>query len=75
MGYSLCTERWRYTAWLPRETPGAAPAATELYDLARPGGESRNLAHQPEHAELVADLDRQLRAGWRAALPTPIPPP
>ncbi|MGI9243029.1 MAG: sulfatase [Verrucomicrobiales bacterium] len=54
-GYSIRTERWRYTEWLE----GAA--GRELYDHRRDAGEVTNLADLPEHAELVAELSARLK--------------
>mgnify|MGYP000477658907 CR=1 FL=1 len=61
-GRSLRTERWRYTEW-GEEGP------VELYDHATDPGEYRNLATDPAHAAIRAQLRERLRAGWRAALP------
>lgn len=66
MGYSMRTARYRYTEW---KAADKAPAAIELYDQVADPGETANLAARPGHQPLVAQLSRQLRAGWRAALP------
>lgn len=50
MGYSVRTERWRYTEW-----DGGA-LGTELYDHDSDAGESRNLAGEPDHKDVVARL-------------------
>jgi uncharacterized sulfatase len=63
MGYSLRTERWRYTEW------DGGKAGVELYDHdADPKG-LRNLANDEAQAKVVEDLKAQLAAGWKAALP------
>jgi arylsulfatase A-like enzyme len=67
MGYSMRTDRYRYTEWLPRN--GGDPLATELYDHEEDPQENVNLAGQPENKQLVAKLRRQLQAGWEAAKP------
>ena len=54
-GYSIRTERWRYTEWLGGE------AGRELYDHANDSDEVHNLALKPEHAETIANLSQQLR--------------
>jgi len=67
MGYSMRTERYRYTEWVPRD--GGEPVARELYDHQTDPAENVNLARRPEHAQLIEELSRQLHAGWKAALP------
>ena len=59
---SLRTERWRYTQW-------GSPDKAELYDHQGDPGEFTNLAADPEHAEVVAELRQLLNASWKAALP------
>lgn len=54
-GYSIRTERWRYTEWLEGK------AGRELYDHASDSDEVHNLADKPEHRETVAGLSKQLR--------------
>ncbi len=54
-GYSIRTERWRYTEWLEGN------AGRELYDHRSDAGEVINLADRPEHAALVAELSAQLK--------------
>jgi len=68
MGYSMRTDRYRYTRWQANKDPDQRVAA-ELYDHANDPRETVNLADQPGHAETIAQLDKQLAAGWRAALP------
>ena len=68
MGYSMRTERYRFTAWLHRDDPSKV-AALELYDHQTDPQENQNLAKRTEHAALVAQLTTQLRAGWKAAAP------
>ncbi|MEO0413614.1 MAG: sulfatase-like hydrolase/transferase [Verrucomicrobiota bacterium] len=54
-GYSIRTERWRYTEWLEGE------AGRELYDHASDPEEVTNLAEEPEHQERIAELSAQLK--------------
>jgi arylsulfatase A-like enzyme len=66
MGYSMRTDRYRYTEWSQGET---ALLARELYDHATDPAENVNQAQSPAHADLVRDLSARLHAGWKAALP------
>ena len=54
-GYSLRTERWRYTEWL------GGKAGRELYDHANDPGEIRNLANTGGQKDLIARLSKRLR--------------
>jgi iduronate 2-sulfatase len=55
MGYTIRTDRWRYTEW-----DGGA-RGTELYDAETDPGELRNVAAQPAHHATVAELQWRLR--------------
>lgn len=55
MGYSIRTERWRYTEW-----DGGAKGV-ELYDAAGDPDELRNLADDPAYRVPMTDLRRRLR--------------
>ena len=66
MGYSMRTERWRYTEW--RQANDVA--ARELYDHQSDPDENVNLANQSEHKATIAALAGQLKAGWRQAAPS-----
>lgn len=66
MGYSVRTERYRFTEW---RMPEQARNAIELYDHRADPFETVNVAGRPENAELLASLGKVLRDGWRAALP------
>ena len=67
MGYSMRTERFRYTQWQDRKT--GKVMARELYDHKIDPQENVNVAAQPEYAKDVNRLSRMLKRGWRAALP------
>ena len=67
MGYSMRTDRWRYTRWVAGGS--GEVVARELYDHQDDRIESVNLADRPEHAELIRKLDEQAVAGWKAAKP------
>jgi iduronate 2-sulfatase len=62
MGYSMRTDRFRYTEWLQEKKC----IASELYDHQQDPGETENISHQ---SPLSKSLSDQLHRGWRAALP------
>jgi len=68
MGYTLRTDRWRYTEWRDRKTRKAA--ARELYDHEADPGENVNVASRRENRATVAGLAKMLAAGWKAARPS-----
>ena len=55
-GYSVRTDRWRYTEW-----EGGQQGA-QLYDMDKDPGETTNLAQDARHAETVSDLKARLAA-------------
>jgi iduronate 2-sulfatase len=65
-GDSVKTDRHRYTEW--RDKQGKM-FARMLYDHHVDLAENVNTAERPENRQLVAELRRMLREGWRAALP------
>jgi len=65
MGYSVRDPRWRLTVWREQGTPRVV--ATELYDEMNDPAETRNLAADPGHAEVIDRLSRYL--------PEPAAPP
>ena len=69
MGYTMRTDRYRFTVWVSN-ADHAKVEATELYDHQTDPQENYNIAKKPENAELVAKLMAQWKAGWQAAKPT-----
>jgi uncharacterized sulfatase len=63
MGYSVRTERWRYTEW------DSGKAGAELYDHQSDPNEWNNLAKDPKFTKTVAELKSLLPK------PTPLPAP
>jgi iduronate 2-sulfatase len=59
MGYSIRTDRYRYTQWIDRGTREAKE--TELYDHRRDPGETANVANDPAHADIVEQLSAKLQ--------------
>jgi len=68
MGYSMRTDRYRYTEWQAKRGAGET-VATELYDHEADPGENVNIAGAAESAALVQELSAMLEAGWQGALP------
>lgn len=70
MGHSMMTGRYHYVEWRPwdhdSKTAGEL-VAVELYDLDEDPGETVNVAARPANADLVAELARDLAAGWKTA--------
>ena len=81
MGYSVRTERYRYSEWLKFNftTEVYKPIwtnieGTELYDYLIDPEETVNRVHHEDYQDVVFELRDLLRAGWRSALPYPDPP-
>ena len=56
MGYSVRTEKWRYTEW------DDGKRGRQLYDEADDPAELKNLAEDPKHAKVIAEMQRLLRS-------------
>ncbi|MEY4938455.1 MAG: hypothetical protein RIQ93_190 [Verrucomicrobiota bacterium] len=69
MGYSMRTERYRFTVWVARDDHSKVDAV-ELYDQETDPQENTNIAQAPANAALVAQLMAQWRAGWKGATPS-----
>ena len=70
MGYSMRTDRYRYTEWIDRE---GAVVGRELYDLAELGFGTVNLADRSAHRALVEDLSARVRGPAQARASTLAP--
>lgn len=68
MGYTMRTDRYRFTIWHPVKAPDNI-LATELYDYQVDPGENENVAGKPEYAEIVGKLREKLQRGWHDARP------
>lgn len=66
MGYTMRTERFRYTEWQDRKT--GEVMARELYDHEKDPQENINAAAHPQYEQDVKQLAVMLKKGWRAAL-------
>ena len=63
MGYSVRTERWRYTEW------DGGKAGVELYDQVEDPHEWHNIAKEQRYAKAVSDMKRLLPATRPAEIP------
>ena len=75
MGYSLRTDRYRYTEWPTFSYQTHKPNwndlhGVELYDHTIDPEENANRAEDPAYASLRHQLSWRLRAGWRQASPS-----
>jgi arylsulfatase A-like enzyme len=66
MGYSMRTDRYRFTEWRGIKNDFRA---YELYDHEADPEENVNIANLSENEALVARLTEMLHAGWQAARP------
>jgi arylsulfatase A-like enzyme len=65
LGYSVRTERWRYTEW------DEGKKGIELYDHDADPKEHKNLARDPAHAKAIEELKALLHAPRQAMAPGP----
>lgn len=66
MGYSMKTDRYRFTQWA---VPEKDFVKYELYDHEKDPQENVNVASKPEYAEKVKELAAMLKSGWKKATP------
>jgi arylsulfatase A-like enzyme len=67
MGYSLRTNRYRYTRWVHQST--GETSGIELYDYREDPNEKINLAGSGSHQRIVRELEEMLNEGWQGAAP------
>ena len=68
MGYSMRTDRYRFTVWVDRKDHTKIEA-NELYDHQTDPQENVNIAGDPANAALVGQLMEQWGKGWQGAKP------
>ena len=78
MGYSMKTDRYRYTEWVQRANAGAPKGAEwkagkvearELYDHRADPAENVNLAELSDQTSVVERMAGMMDAGWEGARP------
>ena len=68
MGYTMRTDRHRFTVWVGRKDHTEVDAM-ELYDHQNDPQENTNIANDPANAQLVKQLMEQWKQGWKGAKP------
>jgi iduronate 2-sulfatase len=65
MGFSIQTDRYRYTEWIKGSTGELLDR--DLFDHEKDPDENVNISKQPENAELIDQLSDLLKEGkgWR----------
>lgn len=59
----LANDRYRYTEW-------GSEKMAELYDHQTDPHEFTNLVNDPKSGQTLAEMQKLLKGGWQAALPT-----
>lgn len=66
MGYTMRTERYRYTAWFDKDR---TRVAEELYDYVADPAQTANLVDDPKYKGALRELRDLYAQGWRKAVP------
>lgn len=74
MGYSIRTARFRYTEWIKFDNRHFKPdwaviISRELYDHAHDPLEVNNVSDEEEYSNLVIELSKRNKRGWRHEMP------
>ena len=64
MGYTMRTNRFRYTEWQDRQT--GEPLARELYDHDRDAQENVNAVEKDTYVNAVSELGKAMAEGWQS---------
>ncbi|MDP6041284.1 MAG: sulfatase [Candidatus Latescibacteria bacterium] len=68
MGYTMRTDRYRYTEWVSRDV-NRELLAQELYDHKTDPQENVNVINDSAYASVVPKLAKQMKSGWQGARP------
>ena len=70
MGYSLKTDRYRFTEWYHEST--GKLLARDLFDHQADPDENHCISHEPQHQALMQELSKMLDKGhgWKAIAET-----
>jgi iduronate 2-sulfatase len=68
MGYTMRADQFRYTEWRNSKQLDKV-VARELYDHRQNHDENENVINNPELANVAARMEKQMKAGWKAARP------
>ena len=66
MGYTMRTNRFRYTEWQDRQT--GEVKARELYDHSRDAQENVNAVEKDTYVNAIRELDPLMKAGWQEVI-------
>jgi len=66
MGYSMRTDRYRYTEWRDRKT--GQLHVRELYDHQKDPKENVNVAKRPDYSQIIKELAIVASKGWRSTI-------
>ncbi len=68
MGYTMRTDKYRYTEWRKRNNLSDV-VARELYDHRRNNNENENVINKAANKAAVEELAAMIKSGWKAARP------
>lgn len=60
MGYSMRTDKYRYTRWIKFNSPKKEIVKQELYDLSNTKVANINLANDEKYEQIIIEMDRKL---------------
>jgi iduronate 2-sulfatase len=72
MGYSINTDKYHYIEWFIWDHISGTKkglVSAELFDRMKDPTEKKNVVNETSNAEIVKDLSRMLKEGWRRMIP------